>query len=338
MTNHTPFRPAWWLPGPHLPTIWAKFARRVPPAHDRIERWPTPDGDSVSVALVEPRRPGAPTLALLHGLEGTVRSTYAQGLLHQARLRGWGAAMLLFRTCDGRIPEVPRLYHSGETTDTDFFVRRLVGDRPGAPLLLVGVSLGGNVLLKWLGEQGDGVPTEVRSAAAVSAPFDLGAGARWLETGFRRVYVRHFVRSLKRKAETVLERHPHLPVDRRRLSIAQTFWEFDDAFTGPVHGFADAGDYYTRSSSIHFLSRVRVPTLLHAAEDDPFIPPVVLERVRQAAAANPAFTVDFTGKGGHVGWVAGPPWAPEYPMERRVVGWFEGALEPPAQPSGQNIR
>lgn len=325
MTNHPPFRPAWWLPGPHLPTIWGKLARRIPPAHARIERWETPDGDAVSVARLDAARPEAPTLAILHGLEGTVRSTYAQGLMHQARARGWGAAMLIFRTCDGRIPAVPRLYHSGETTDADVFIRRLAAERPGAPILLAGVSLGGNVLLKWLGEQGTGVPDEVRRAAAVSVPYDLAAGSRYLEHGFSRLYVRHFVRSLKRKAAAVLARHPHLPINRARLAAARSFWEFDDVFTGPVHGFAGAADYYARSSSLHFLSRIQVPTLLFSAEDDPFLPPVVLERVRQLAGSNPRLTADFTPRGGHVGWIEGHPWAQVYHMETRIAAWLASA-------------
>lgn len=303
--------------------MWGKLARRIPDAHDRIERWPTPDGDAVSVARLDGRSPDAPMLVLLHGLEGTVHSKYAQGFLHQARARGWAASLLIFRTCDGLIPSVPRLYHSGETTDIDHVIRRLVAERPGRPLILAGVSLGANVLLKWLGEQGTAVPSEVRRAAAVSTPFDLGEGSRFLEHGFSQVYVRHFVRSLRRKALATLERHPRLPVDRARLMAARTFWDFDDVFTGPVHGFAGAEDYYVRSSSIHFLPRIAVPTLLYSAIDDPFLPPVVLERVREVARYNQALAVDFTPKGGHVGWVAGPPWSPSYFMEERVAGWLE---------------
>ncbi len=323
MPNHPPFRPAWWLPGPHLPTVWGKFARRLPDAHDRIERWPAPDGDVVSVARLDGARPDAPVLVLLHGLEGTVRSTYAQGLMHRARAAGWGAALLIFRTCDGRIPSVPRLYHSGETTDADFVIRTLASERPGRPLMLIGVSLGANVLLKWLGEQGASVPAEIERAAAVSTPFDLGEGSRYLEAGVSRLYARHFVRTLKRKALATLDVHPGLPIDRSRLAASRTFWEFDDVFTGPVHGFAGAEEYYRRSSSIHYLSGVQVPTLLYSAVDDPFLPPVVLDRVRQLAKGNPQLTIEFTPQGGHVGWVAGPPWSPSYHMESRVLHWLE---------------
>ncbi len=302
--------------------MWGKLARRVPQAHDRVERWATPDGDEVSVARVDPQSSGAPTLAILHGLEGTVRSTYAQGLMHQARRRGWGAAMLVWRSCDGRIPAVPRLYHSGETTDADFFLRRLVAEAPGRPLLVVGVSLGANVLLKWLGESGESTPPELRATAAVSTPFDLAAGSRFLESGFSRLYAWHFVRSLRRKARAALRRHPSLPIDRTRLDSARTFWEFDDAVTAPVHGFSGAEDYYRRSSSIHWLGRIRVPTLLHSAVDDPFLPPLVLEEVRRIAVANPALQTAFTESGGHVGWVAGPPLRPRYEMESRVTDWL----------------
>jgi predicted alpha/beta-fold hydrolase len=303
--------------------VWGKLARRIPDAHDRIERWPTPDGDAVSVARLDGHSPDAPMLVLLHGLEGTVHSKYAQGFLHQARARGWAASLLIFRTCDGLIPSVPRLYHSGETTDIDHVIRQLVSERPGRPLILAGVSLGANVLLKWLGEQGSEVPAEVCRAAAVSTPFDLGEGSRFLERGFSQVYVRHFVRSLRRKALVTLERHPQLPVDRARLLTARTFWDFDDVFTGPVHGFSGAADYYARSSSIHFLPRIAVPTLLYSAVDDPFLPPVVLERVREVARSNEALAVDFTPKGGHVGWISGPPWSPSYFMEERVASWLE---------------
>lgn len=281
-----------------------------------------PDGDEVSVALVDPPAPSAPILTIFHGLEGTVHSTYAQGLMHQARRRGWGAAMLIWRTCDGRIPRAPRMYHSGETSDADAFMRALAQRHPESPLLATGVSLGGNVLLKWLGERGADVPQTLRAAAAVSTPFDLGAGARHLERGFSRVYVRHFVRSLRRKAEAALTVHPTLPVDRANLAAAGSFWEFDDAFTAPVHGFDGADDYYARSSSLGFLPRISLPALLFSAIDDPFLPAEVLDTVRLHADANKALTPEFTPGGGHVGWVSGSPFAPYYYMEERITNWL----------------
>jgi len=317
------FSPAWWLPGPHLPTIFAKFGRRIAPTHDRVERWTTPDGDSVSVARLDPTRAAAPTLAILHGLEGGLHSTYVRGLMREAQTRGWGAAALVWRTCDGRIPEAPRMYHSGETSDADFFLRRVANERPDAPLHVVGISLGANVLCKWMGEQGSGVPAQLQRAAAVSTPFDLADGSSYLERGFSRVYTRHFVRKLREKAKRALDRHPSMPLNLELLNRAQTFWDFDEAVTAPVHGFAGADDYYRRASSLPFLSSVRVPTLLFSAVDDPFLPPSALDRVREVARVNPALRVDFTLNGGHVGWVSGPPWAPRYYMEERVMRWLE---------------
>jgi predicted alpha/beta-fold hydrolase len=296
--------------------------RQVPPAHDRIERWPTPDGDDVSVALVDPPRADAPILTIFHGLEGTVRSTYAQGLMHQARRRGWGAALLIWRSCDGRTPRAPRMYHSGETSDADMFFRELTRRYPEAPMLATGISLGGNVLLKWLGEQSRQAPPALRAAAAISTPFDLAEGAKHLERGFSRMYVRHFVRQLRRKALVALAVHPTLPVHRESLLAATSFWEFDDAFTAPVHGFTGADDYYAKSSSLNFLPRIARPTLLFSALDDPFLPAAVLETVRTFTTANPALTPQFTRRGGHVGWISGSPVAPHYYMEAHVTEWL----------------
>lgn len=281
-----------------------------------------PDGDEVSVALVDPSTPQSPTLTIFHGLEGTIRSTYAQGLMHNARDAGWGAAMLIWRTCDGRIPSRPRMYHSGETSDADAFIREVVRRNPLSPLVAVGVSLGGNVLLKWLGERHLDLPPTLRAASAVSTPFDLEAGSRHLERGISRLYARHFVRTLRRKAMAALELHPTMPVDPARVAGSETFWEFDDAFTAPVHGFQGAADYYRRSSSINYIDRVSVPTLLLSAVNDPFLPAEVLDNVRDIATKNPQLHPEFTPTGGHVGWVSGTLWAPRFYMEERVSSWL----------------
>jgi uncharacterized protein len=191
----------------------------------------------------------------------------------------------------------------------------------------VGVSLGGNVLLKRLGESAATGGRRIRAAAAISVPFDLEAGARHISRGFARVYDRSFLRSLRRKAIAKLARYPDL-FDRDKLARAKTVYDFDDAVTGPVHGFASAHDYYERSSSLRYLPDIRVPTLLLSSVDDPFLPPRVLERARRAAAANPALTVEFHEAGGHVGFVAGSwPWRPVYFAERRVFRFFEKAME-----------
>lgn len=315
------FRPAWWLPGPHLPTIWGKMARRRSPVHDRLERITTPDGDHVTLVRMGTVTDGVPHLFILHGLEAKISAKYAHGMLDEARKFGWSGDMLMFRSCDGEVNAARRFYHSGETTDLDFVVRRLLNEHPRLHLVMCGVSLGGNVLLKWLGEQGKQVPAQVKRAAAVSVPYDLEAGARLLEKGFARVYARHFLETLVAKTFEKLALYPDL-CDIGKLREAKTFFEFDDLLTGPVHGFTGAHDYYERSSSIYFLDDVRVPTLLLSAWDDPFLPKSVLKAVRNIARRNKHLFVEFSHTGGHVGWVAGQPWAQRYFMEVRVMDWL----------------
>lgn len=315
------FRPAWWLPGPHLPTIWGKMVRRRPPVHDRLERWTTPDGDHLTLVRMGTIRPGVPHLLILHGLEGKITAKYAHGMLALAGKLGWSGDMLMFRSCDGEVNSARRFYHSGETTDCDFVVKRLIAEHAGLRLVMCGVSLGGNVMLKWLGEQGDSVPKQLERAAAVSVPYDLEAGARFMERGIAPMYMRHFLKSLTVKTLKKLEIHPDL-CDPGKLLAARSFWEFDDALTGPVHGFTGAHDYYERSSSIRFLDNVRVSTLLMNAWDDPFVPARILEQVRAIAKGNPNLHVEFSPRGGHVGWIAGNPWSHRYYMEERVVGWM----------------
>lgn len=311
------FRPAWWVPGPHAQTLWGKFARRAAPLPTRVERWSTPDDDFIDVLRLDSPSTGSPRLFLLHGLEGTVRSHYVGGVLSVAHALGWGADMLIFRGCGDEPNHAPRFYHSGETGDLTFAVDRVLAEYPHADLVMCGVSLGGNVLLKWLGERADAIPDRVRAAAAISVPFDLERGSRYISRGFARVYERHFLRTLRRKAEAKLHRYPEL-FDATALSRAGTLYDFDDVVTGPVHGFRDAHDYYTRSSSLHFLAHIRRPTLLLSARDDPFLPPTVLDEVTAIARTNSCLTVEFTEGGGHVGFVHGTPWRPLYYAEQRV--------------------
>ena len=309
------------LPGAHLPTVWGKKLRWRPPVHDRLERITTPDGDHLTLARMGTPAPGVPHLLVLHGLEGNVRAKYAHGLLELARQRGWSGDLLLFRTCDGEDCSARRLYHSGETTDLDFIVRWLVAKTPDVRIVVCGVSLGGNVLVKWLGEVGTEGRSLVHRAAAVSVPFDLGAGSRYLERGFSRHYTRHFLSTLLPKAFRKLEQFPGA-FDRRRARAATTFWEFDDAVTAPLHCFIGAADYYDRSSSMPFIEAVRVPTLLFAARDDPFIPPEVLAKASVLASVNSSVTIDITERGGHVGWIEGAVWPNGYYMERRVIDYL----------------
>lgn len=326
-SNDSSFEPAWWLRNAHAQTLWGKLARRPGKHRTRVECLTTPDGDSLELHHLDPDGAARPRVLLLHGLEGSPRSHYIAGVFAGAERRGWGATLMLFRGC-GAAPNVARrFYHSGETTDVAFVFEALERRWPDAIWLLAAVSLGGNVLLKWLGEQGEQHSPRMVAAAAVSVPFDLEAGARFISRGFARVYDRNFVRSLRRKAMAKLARYPDL-FDRDALDRARTIFDFDDVVTAPVHGFSDAVDYYSRSSAIGFLDRIRLPTLLLSSVDDPFLPREVLARVERVAERNPALTLDFSARGGHVGFVSGKvPWKPVYYAERRAFHFFDAAME-----------
>jgi predicted alpha/beta-fold hydrolase len=303
--------------------------RRVTDAPARRIRWETPDGDFLDLWRVDADA-GQPRLVLLHGLEGGARSHYARGMLAEAHRRGWGADLLIFRSCGGEINRAPRFYHSGETTDLEFALERLIAEFPRSPFFLAGVSLGGNVLLKFLGEQGGDLPQEIRAAAAISVPFDLARSSVHIDRGFSRVYQASFLRSLRRKAALKQAAFPERVAvgDLERL---RTLYGFDDVVTAPLHGFADAEDYYTRSSAIGWIARIQLPTLLLSAIDDPFLPPDVLDDVRLVARANPHLHLEFVERGGHVGFIGGRlPWRPVYYAERRMLDFFtEQQAHPP---------
>lgn len=311
------FEPAWWVPGGHAQTLWGKFFRPRPALPATRERWDTPDGDFIDVYRLAGRA-GAPRLLFLHGLEGTIRSHYVAGFFAEASRRGWAADLLIFRGCGDEPNQGRRFYHSGETGDLAFVFDRVRAKEPYTTIFLAGVSLGGNVLLKFLGERGATLPPQVRAAAAISVPFDLERGCRHISHGFAKVYDRHFLKTLRQKALAKLERYPEL-FERSELERAESIYDFDDAVTAPVHGFADAHDYYSKSSSLGFLDRVHVPTLLLSAVDDPFLPSDVLDQVREVASRNRALTLEFPAHGGHVGFVSGRvPWNPFYYAEWRV--------------------
>jgi len=306
------YAPPRWLRDPNLMTIYGPLLRRGPRVPLRRERWELADGDFVDVdRLAGPA--DAPLLLVLHGLEGSSSSHYIRGLLAQARARRWRALALNFRGCSGDPNRLVRSYHSGETGDLDELVHRALGEADR--IMLAGCSLGGNVLVKWLGEQGDRVPRQIKAAAALCVPFDLALCARTLDAaGFwARLYRSRFLLTLKRKALEKLRKFPGA-ADEARVRRARTLVEFDDALTARLHGFEGSDDYYAQSSSGQFVERVRVPLLLLSAADDPFIPSRCIP-----AVANPAVTLEVAAQGGHLGFVEGPPWAPRFYAERRAA-------------------
>ncbi len=287
-----------WLPGGHAQTIWPLLIRGPLPRYRR-ERWDTPDKDFIDLDWID-GKPGAPCVALFHGLEGSSRSHYARRLMHAVEARGWHGVVVHFRGCSGEPNRLPRAYHSGDSQEIDWVLRRLRA-RGYPALFAVGVSLGGNALLKWLAEQGSLASSVLNAAAAVSAPLDLAAANAALSSGFNRVYARHFLRTLIPAALTRERRFPGR-IDVRRARAALTLRDFDDAVTAPLHGFLGADDYYARSSAGPLLGAVRTPTLLLHAANDPFLPQEALPHRGHLPAAA---ILEVHRHGGHVGFVHG---------------------------------
>jgi predicted alpha/beta-fold hydrolase len=269
----------------------------------RRERVETPDGDFVDLDWLAGRERGAPLVVILHGLEGSARSHYAQGLLRGLEKLGWRGLVVHFRSCGGEVNRAARLYHSGDTGDLEFVVSRLTSREPRLRVGMVGVSLGGNVMLKWLGERGEATPMQVVAAASISTPFNLAACASVLDRGLnRRLYTASFLSTMKAK----LDRKAHLLGNVLDLSAAlkaRTFAEYDRLVTAPLHGFADERDYWDRSSSAQFLPGIRRPTLLINALNDPFMPASALPRT--AVAKSRWLEAAFVKQGGHAGFLEG---------------------------------
>jgi predicted alpha/beta-fold hydrolase len=276
------------------------------------------DGDFLDIDYTEPR--SGPLVLLLHGLEGSARSHYAAGLMTSLNTRGLQVALLYFRGCSGQPNRLPRGYHSGETGDLDKVVRKLSDSNPRRPLYTVGFSLGGNVLLKWLGENPDQAFTT--KAVAVSVPFQLNNAAHKLQRGFSRMYQWHLLRKL-RNSTLQKSKRVALPVKIDRLSQLKSIREFDNEITAPLHGFRDVDDYYQQSSSYPFLSRIKTPTLILHARDDPFM---THEAIPETNSLGPGIQMEISDTGGHVGFVSGRyPWQPNYWIDERIYAWFSTA-------------
>jgi hypothetical protein len=313
------FRPAWWLRSRHLQTLYPSFLRRRPALPLTAERLELPDGDFIDLAWTADH--GGPLCLLLHGLEGNLNSHYARGLLRALHSAGMTAVFLHFRGCSGEPNRLRRRYHSGDTGDLAAVLAHLRQRCPGRPLTAVGISLGGNVLLKYLGERGADTP--LHAAVAVSVPFDLANAARTLNRGFARIYQRHLVQGL---ARAVGDKH----AARGEAEVAaaarqaRTLHDFDDRVTAPLHDFAGADDYYLRSSSRQYLGGIAIPTRLIHAADDPFMTAAALP---DAAALPPAVQFDLQAHGGHVGFIGGRwPWCPRYWLDNTIPPWLLAQL------------
>ena len=320
------FRPAPGLGNPHVQTVLGKLLRPRLDLPLRRERLETPDGDFLDLDVAGGPgdvAEGAPRVVLLHGLEGRSTRRYMLSTYRSLLRRGIRPIGMNFRGCSGEPNRRARMYHSGETGDLRYVLETLRSRREG-PVGILGYSLGGNVVLKLLGESGESAGDLVAAGAAVSVPFDLAAGADALEGSLvgRWVYTRYFMRSLRAKA--LVKDGLAAVCDLDAVRRARTIREFDDAATAPLFGFDGAADYYARSSSARYLHSIRTPTLVVHARDDPFLPAEAIPE--STLESNPAITPVLTEAGGHQGYVGGSLLRPEFWVEEVVADWMQAVL------------
>ncbi|WP_390897917.1 hydrolase [Pseudomonas citri] len=319
------FVPALGLGNPHLQTLWGPLWRKTTPIERERERLWLDDGDFLDLDWHGPHNVKAPVVLVLHGLTGSSNSPYVAGLQQALGNRGWASVALNWRGCSGEPNLLPRSYHSGVSEDLAATIAHLRACRPLAPLFAVGYSLGGNVLLKHLGETGHN--SQLQGAVAVSVPFRLDQCADRIGQGFSRFYQAHFMRSLVTYVRNKQRKFQH---DGRHeglqtltalgpLENMRTFWDFDGRVTAPLHGFSDAADYYRRASSRYFLGGISTPTLVIQAADDPFVFPHSLPEPGELSAST---RFELHARGGHVGFVEGSLRRPGYYLERRIPHWL----------------
>jgi len=312
------FKPAWWLPDPHLQTMWAGKFRRIPSVKLQRHRIELGDGDFLDLDWGEPQ--AGPLVVLLHGLGGCSQSLYVLGMLHALRTAGFNTVVMNFRGCSGEPNRLDRSYHAGETDDVQFVIDHLLAQSP-TTVAVIGFSLGGNILLKWLGEISDSSP--LTCAVAISVPFNLFRCATRLDHWSSIFYRRYLLRRVEQSVKSKVHRN-EFPLDKNVLESARTFWEFDDKVTAPLHGFKDVQDYYMKCSSKHFLKAITTPTLIIQAKDDPFMYPDVIPNETELSSA---ITLEISECGGHVGFIQGSvPFKAEYYLEVRVTDWLSDKL------------
>ncbi|HAT32105.1 MAG TPA: alpha/beta hydrolase [Janthinobacterium sp.] len=314
-----------WLPNGHLQTIYPATCLAKPAVAFRRERWTAPDGDFIDIDFVD-GQPGQPFVVLFHGLEGSSDSHYARALMADLAARGWHGAVPHFRGCSGETNLAPRFYHSGDAAEIDWLLRRLRA-RAAGRFYAVGASLGGNALLRWLGESQHQADI-VDAACSVSAPLDLAQGGKALSSGFNRVYTRMFLQTLKPKCLSKLKQFPGL-FSRDALLAARDLHSFDNVVTAPLHGYRDADDYWDRASAKHVLADITVPTLVLNAQNDPFLPGRHLPR-----KASKRVVLDYPRHGGHVGFAAGHLPGSLNWLPRRLIHFLEGDAARPRQDDG----
>lgn len=316
MIINSQFKAAWWLTNAHAQTIYASIIHPIKPTIDKLEHVELPDGDYLELlwsnaGLAE----NAPLIIILHGLSGSVNSSYVARFMNAFNQQGWRAVVLHFRGAGKELNRLPRAYHSGDTADLDFIVTMLAQREPDTKKAIVGVSLGGNVLLKWLGEQGQ--QAKITTAVAVSVPFVLNKLADKMNTGFARLYQRRLLKNLKALFARKMKQLENPPAPVKNAAACDSFWAFDHQVTAPLHGFSSAQAYYQASSSRQYVKKIETPTLIIHSKDDPFMTAEVIPTVTELAES---VTLELSDKGGHVGFITGTvPGLPLFWLDHRIA-------------------
>ena len=315
MIKMSPFKPAWWLKSAHGQTILPTLLRRDISMELRHERLDLADGDFVDLVWADKKlSTKAPLVILLHGLGGSIQSAYVKGLMQQFNLWGWRSVLMHFRGCSGEPNRLDRAYHSGETGDLDYLVNQLEKREPDTLKAAVGISLGGGVVLKWLGEMEK--RSAVSCAVAVSVPLDLKIAANHMTRGFSQLYQAYMIKQLHRAIKRKFYQRNAPPIDIARLGEWRCFLTFDDKVTAPLHGFNHVHEYYKKASAEQYLIAIKTPTLIIHAKDDPFMTPEVLPFKDELSDKT---ILEVSEKGGHVGFITGSiPGYPEYWLEQRI--------------------
>lgn len=305
-----PYRAPFWLLGRHLQTIYPAAWMRLPQVSYRREEWETPDGDFIELDWLAGSSE-QPLVVLFHGLEGNSQSHYSLRLMARLKRENWRGVVVHFRGCGGKPNRLPCGYHCGDSPEIDWILRRLRSLNAGL-IYAAGVSLGGNALLKWLGEQRLAARSIIDKAATVSAPLALPTAGHVLGSGFNKIYAGRFLKTLRPKALAMIARHK-LNFDVEAIRAARNLWHYDGLFTAPLHGFKNADDYWEKANSRPFLMTIAIPTLLINARNDPFLPERDLPTAQEVS---PSVVRDFHKQGGHVGFVgrdakSGQDWLPE---------------------------
>lgn len=316
------FKPKFTLKNRHIQTLYAPLFRKQITPKVEVERFDLNDGDFVECYWYK-NKPidNRSIVTLFHGLAGSFSSHYIQGVMRTLEEKGFASVLMHFRGCSAKENLLPRSYHSGDTADAKAWINHLTKNYPNSSIHAVGYSIGGNMLLKLLGEEGENTP--LKSAISVSAPMDLDITAKAINKGFSKLYQAYLLKALKL---TLIEKYKKfdmevlLNMNVEDVKKIKTIEEFDERYTAPINGFSSATDYYEKCSAKQYLKSIKIPTLIIHALDDPFMTKEILPK--QSDEVSTSVTLELSKYGGHVGFVSGKGCKPNYWLEERIASYF----------------